>query len=221
MSTVATITAQNEANTIGELVRVLKEQGMIVIVADANSTDTTAPEADAAGAIVLAEGGIAPNIRDNLLMAYRKALDLGAGAILQIDAGGSHDPAQAPQLLTQLVDADYVVGSRFMDGGAYLATGFTRPMLSRLATAMCNRVTGRDFSDWTSGYRAMTADVAEHLLNQSYHATMHGWQIETLASVLRAGYKVAEAPISYRAGRSAFDTRIAIEAVGVWARLAA
>jgi hypothetical protein len=45
---------------------------------------------------------------------------------------------------------------------------------------------------------------------------MHGWQIEVLAHAGHLGLEIAEVPISYRAGRSAFNRKIANEAFLVW-----
>jgi hypothetical protein len=57
------------------------------------------------------------------------------------------------------------------------------------------------------------------LLDVDYHTTMHSWQIEVLAAAARAGLRVSEVPIVYRAGRSSFNRRVAGDAFGVWRRL--
>jgi hypothetical protein len=40
-----------------------------------------------------------------------------------------------------------------------------------------------------------------------------------LGEALRQGLRVVEAPITYHAGRSSFGWRVALEALGTWARL--
>ncbi|MGZ5499460.1 MAG: glycosyltransferase, partial [Candidatus Aminicenantales bacterium] len=49
---------------------------------------------------------------------FRRALDSGADAIVQMDADFSHSPADVPRLLEKLADCDIVVGSRYAAGGS-------------------------------------------------------------------------------------------------------
>ncbi len=206
---VTVITARDEAATIGELVRALRDGiARAVIVVDAGSTDDTVARAAEAGAITLrGPGGIGPN----LTHGWREALAMGATRILQIDAGGSHDPLDARGLLA--VEADLVIGSRFRPGGAYRGR-LWRAALSRGAALALNLAqAGAHHTDWTSGYRVLSARAARYLAGVSYACTMHGWQIEVLARAGEAGLRIAEAPIRYTAGASAFGWPIAAEAL--------
>jgi hypothetical protein len=92
-------------------------------------------------------------------------------------------------------------------------------MLSRIASAMCNRKTGLGFTDWTSGYRTYTKEALSILLDQAYDAEMHGWQIEVLYHAWKSGLSISEVPITYRAGRSSFNLGVALEAFRVWRNL--
>jgi len=141
----------------------------------------------------------------------------GADSIIQLDAGGSHDPAQALSLLRRLIGVDMVIGSRFMPGAHYTGNP-KRKAMSQLASLMCNIKTGRCITDWTSGYRAFRREAIEVLLHD-YQAKMHGWQIEVLGNALRVGLRVAEVPITYTAGQSSFNKGVAWEAFQAWRRL--
>jgi dolichol-phosphate mannosyltransferase len=210
------VTTRNEAATVGYLVRaLLATVAERVVVVDAASEDDTVQCAAEAGATVVPSDVRLP-IGPALMKAWQVALGAGATAILQIDAGGSHDPMDAARLLGRLSYADLVVGSRFVDGAEYLGGMWWRKAGSRWAAQMCNLVQGERLTDWTSGYRAFRAGVARDLLRYSYQARMHGWQIETLVHALDLNYRVTEAPITYRAGRSSFDKKVAAEAFGVW-----
>lgn len=214
MSDFAVITTLNEEETIGGLVGSLKAHGLQVVVVDDCSTDDTALLALQAGAVVI-ETAQRMGIGPALMMGWREALRREATRVVQLDAGGSHDPAQAKHLIgvLQLTGADVVVGSRFMAGATYNATtGRMRPRMSRAAAVACNLATGAKFHDWTSGYRAFTADALRVLLNTYYTARMHGWQIEVLARANAAGMRIVECPIAYTAGRSSFNWRVAHEA---------
>lgn len=212
---VACIAARNEIGNIAPLIWMLREQGFDVLVVNDGSTDGTAMRARHAGARVWSHNP-AQGIAWSQLQAWSTALADGAQIIVQLDAGESHSPADAKALTYALAGADVVVGSRFMRGGAYI--GGPRRYLSKLATAMCNARFHMHLTDWTSGYRAFTAEAATRLLSHGYKARMHGWQIEVLVRALQDGLRIAEVPITYNAGRSSFKASTAMEALGVWLR---
>lgn len=214
---VAVVTTLNEQDSIAPLVAALRCHVDRVVVIDDASDDNTAHNAHHAGAVVVAHA-LRTGIGPSLMEGWRMALDSGADAVVQIDAGGSHDPDAVPWLLAALGQADVVIGSRFCEGAVYIGNP-KRRVLSKLAAHMCNnkQVQPR-FSDWTSGYRAFTRDAIGVLLpwGNEYKATMHGWQIEVLREAVRRHLTVAEVPITYRAGRSSFNRHVAREAFNAW-----
>ena len=68
-----------------------------VVVVDDGSTDDTAAQAEAAGAVVLRQ---VPNAGKGaaLRAGFRYALEQGAPAVVTLDADGQHDPAEIPAL---------------------------------------------------------------------------------------------------------------------------
>lgn len=80
----------------------------------------------------------------------------------------------------------------------------------------CNALQGSHVHDWTSGYRLFTADALSRLLQYKYWQKMHAWQIAVLARAHALGLTVVEVPITYRAGRSSFNRKVALEAVNTW-----
>lgn len=217
MTDFAVITTLNEQQSIGFLVRQLREQGLRVVVVDDASGDDTVYVARHAGAHVIAHvlrTGIGPS----LVEGWRYALDEHAAHVVQMDAGGSHLPSHIPNMIHQLGGAEVIIGSRFRYGSVYDGN-LKRAVMSRMAAMACNmkafhRLTG--ISDWTSGYRAFQADALRKLANVHYQAEMHGWQIEVLRAALLLGMRVREVPIYYQAGRSSFNRRVAREAFDVW-----
>lgn len=219
MSDFAVVTTVNEAETIGPLVRTLRRLGLAVVVVDDISSDNTATVAMDAGAQVyqtIARKGIGPC----LMRGWRYALENGATRIVQLDAGGSHDPLEARRMVDALVTtgADMIIGSRFMHGSGYDNSNGRRlrPAMSQAAATACNLATGARFSDWTSGFRALTASAAKELLRPWYISRMHGWQIEVLAQANAYGLRIYEWPIHYVAGRSSFNAKVANEAINAW-----
>jgi len=213
---IAVITTYNEAESIGALLDTLTWGVDGVHLVDGGSTDETASIAEQHGANVVAMGTRTP-IAQCLRIGWKTALDAGADRIVQIDAGGSHRTYDLSTLL--LSSADVVIGSRFVTGSRYIGNP-RRRFMSWLAGIACNvAVPGGCWNDWTSGYRVFSREAAEYLVKQDYTAQMHGFQIEVLAHAARAGFRIEERPITYIAGRSSFNRKVAREAIGVWWRL--
>ena len=220
MTLAACITTCNEAESIGALVLGLRALGLGVYVTDAGSEDGTPFIARQCGAYV--EELTRIPISTGLLRAWDVALADGNSLIVQIDAGGSHDIADLPFLVSALASHDMVCGSRFLKGSQYIGP-LWRKAGSRLATAMCNAKTGGRFSDWTSGYRAFRAVALDKLevdlLEDKHLAQGHFFQAQVLAHAWKMGLRIAEVPIAYHAGRSSLSPSVAWEAVRGWARL--
>ena len=125
----------------------------------------------------------------SLRAGFQAALDLGATAIVSIDADGQHDPAHAPALLDALVSADLVVGTRARSRGEM---PWPRRMTNALSAAATRRLTGCDIPDPQSGYRAIRRAVASRI-----RATGDGYEFETdfLLRAARAGFRVRSVPI--------------------------
>ena len=220
MTFVGVVTTLNERQTIYSLVQNLSLVVDYVVVVDGGSTDDTPRVASRAGALVMQQSEQKP-IAHCLLQGWRRALLMGADIIIQLDAGGSHDPASSRRLTWSILEvkADIVVGSRFLPESKYVDGSRGRRAGSRLAARLCSAATSTRLSDWTSGYGGFNRRAIELLLEQKYTASMHGWQIEVLGRALDLGLRVKEEPITYTAGRSSFNTSIAREAYRVWSNL--
>lgn len=154
-----------------------------------------------------------------LFEAWARAWSAKCDYIVQLDAGGSHSPFDAPSLIHELENgADIAIGSRFCKGAHYVGNP-KRALMSRLAASACNLKTGASISDWTSGYRGFSRTALDVLLSERFSAKMHGWQIEVLNRAIEYDLAIREVPITYTAGRSSFNRSVAWEAFKVWRSL--
>ena len=81
------------------------------------------------------------------IAGFRWALDQGYGAMVEMDADGSHQPEQLPDLLAALEDADLVLGSRWVPGGRTVNWPKSRQLISRggsFYSRLMLRITLRD-----------------------------------------------------------------------------
>lgn len=206
----AVITALNEADTIGALVKSLRVLGLSVCVVDDGSTDNTGELAHNAGAHVIRHDtpqGIGKSLKE----AWFYALEQGWERTVQIDAGGSHNPND--WVVTDNKEADLFIGSRFR--GEYIGNK-KRAWLSWLVTKACNFATHEKITDWTSGYRVFSKKALFVLANCQYLTNMHTWQIEVLHEALRKGLEVKEFPITYRAGKSSIKLSVINDLIKVY-----
>ena len=76
-----------------------------------------------------------------------------------MDADLSHDPRHLPALIAAAGQADVVIGSRYVPGGAIVNWPARRRLLSRLANIYIRQITRLTVRDCTSGYRCWRRDA--------------------------------------------------------------
>ncbi len=150
------------------------------------------------------------------LAGFSAALADGAELVLEMDSDFSHDPADLPRLIAAAGAADLVLGSRYVPGGGVENWGIVRRALSRGGSAYARLLLGVPVRDLTGGFKCFHRRVLETIDLEDVHADGYGFQIELTYKAVRAGFTVAEVPITFRerrVGRSKMTARIALEAV--------
>jgi dolichol-phosphate mannosyltransferase len=147
---------------------------------------------------------------------FRRALERGAGLVLEMDADFSHDPAYLPRLLEAAERADLVLGSRYVAGGGVTDWGPLRRAISRGGSAYARLVLGVEVRDLTGGFKCIRREVLEGIDLGEIRARGYAFQIELTYRALRRGFSVAEVPIVFRdrrVGASKMDGSIVLEAI--------
>jgi len=192
-----------------------------VLVADDNSPDGTGAIADRlAGAdarvhVVHRPGkeGIGPAYRDG----FRKALELGADLIVQMDADFSHPVDALPRFYGLIEDHDLVLGSRYVDGITVVNWPMGRLMLSYFGNVYARLVLGgMPVNDATGGFKCWRRAVLEGIGLDRVRSNGYGFQIEMTFRAWRRGYRITETPIVFvdrREGTSKMTLSIAVEAL--------
>lgn len=142
--------------------------------------------------------------------------DFDPDAVVQMDADGSHDPAEMDRLLAGLDHADLVLGSRYIPGGRIEGWSRGREVLSRGGNIYTRLVLGSPYRDLTGGFKAWRAELLRKLDAASTASDGYAFQIEMTMRAKSAGARIVEVPITFRervAGTSKMSSKIAIEAL--------
>lgn len=220
----------NERENIGPIstaiLAALPEASLLVV--DDSSPDGTGELADTLAARESRVSVLHRPGKQGLGAAYRDGLRWvlerpEVKAIVQMDADFSHDPADLPRLLTPLMrDADLVLGTRWMRGGATVGWPWYRRLISRGGTLFARTVLLLPYRDLTGGFKAWRREVLEAIRLRETSGSGYGFQIETTWWAHRRGAHITQVPIVFRervVGTSKMRGGIVVEAMVLVLRL--
>ena len=149
------------------------------------------------------------------IAAFRHALDAGAEFVVEMDADFSHDPSYLPRMLEAALDADLVLGSRYVEGGGVRNWGRIRRIVSRGGCWYARTMLGVPISDLTGGFKVFRRGVLEAIDLDRIRSQGYAFQVELTYRALQMGFRVVEVPIMFterRAGQSKMTRAIVMEA---------
>ncbi|MDF5757260.1 glycosyltransferase family 2 protein [Spongiactinospora sp. TRM90649] len=183
------VPALNEAENLPHVFATLPHWIDEIVLVDGNSVDDT----------VAVARRLRPNVRIVTQRGKGKGDALAAGfaactgdIIVMIDADGSTDGREIIQFVGALVTgADFVKGSRFLNGGGSDDLTYNRQLGNKVLTRLVNMIYGSRYSDLCYGYNAFWA---RHL--DVIGVDCDGFEVETLMNIRahRAGLRVHEVP---------------------------
>ena len=160
-----------------------------VVVVDDGSTDDTAAQAEAAGAVVLRQ---IPNAGKGaaLRTGFRYALEQGAAAVVTLDADGQHDPAEIPAFLAAFEASrpELVIGRR-----DFASMPPVRRLSNTLGGWVFSAAVGRSVPDNQSGYRLIGRRLMTALLDSQ--ETGFEFEVEMIARCIALGLPIADVPV--------------------------
>jgi dolichol-phosphate mannosyltransferase len=217
-------------NEIGNLPRIVpqvlaQDPRLEVLVVDDGSPDGTGRLADEMAAadrrihVIHREGKL--GLGTAYVAGFRWALAEGFDYAFEMDADFSHDPAHLGEFLQEIVGADLIVGSRYLQGRVTVVNWpMSRLLLSYFANVYARWVTGLQLWDSTGGFKCYRRKVLEGIDLDGIHSNGYSFQIEMSFRAWRKGFRIREIPILFtdRAeGHSKMSRAIIREAVWmVW-----
>lgn len=225
---VVVIPTYNERENIGPLIEEILTLSLplVILVVDDDSPDGTA-------AVVQELSRRHPEVHLLLrigergrgsagIAGFKKALEMGAEVVVEMDADFSHHPRHLPAMLGRIRECDVALGSRFVPGGADLDRGWLRRLITRMAGIYVRAVLGISLRDVSSGFRCFRRRVLEVIDLDRVLSSGPSVVLEVLYKVVLAGFRVCEVPIVFsdrRQGASKLDGKILLATLLMVVRL--
>lgn len=209
----------NEAENIGRMLDVLvkrelreiknhnevKNHKMEILVVDSNSPDGTAnivrekmSKYPQVHLLSTEKGGLGADYVKGMKYAMET---LKADVIIEMDSDFQHDPKDVKRLVAAFDrGADYVIGSRYIKGGAIPAEwGVHRKLMSYFGSLFA-RVVLLTFRvhDMTSGFKLTKTEFLKKVDLDHLYSKYYAYKIQILFEVAKLGAKIVEVPIIFR-----------------------
>jgi dolichol-phosphate mannosyltransferase len=200
-----------------------------VLVVDDQSPDGTGEVAEAlaseyAGRVSVLHRTGKKGFGRSYIDGIKHVLNEPVDVLCQMDADLSHDPRHLPDLVAATEQADVVIGSRYVQGGAIVNWPLRRRILSRVANVYIRAVTRLGVRDCTSGYRCWRRDAMARLPLDRFISDGYSFLVEMLFVAARGGCRISEVPITFverREGESKVSRAVLIEsAITPWRLIA-
>ena len=222
----------NEAENISKLTSALFDlplDGLNVLVIDDNSPDGTGQIADDLskthpGRISVLHRTGKKGLGSAYIEGFRRSLELGADAIVQMDADFSHPPEKVLELIETLLAADVAMGSRYIPGGSLdKQWPMWRKGLSAFGNIYAKTILQLPINDATGGFRAWRRETLQTMPLDRVRSNGYAFQVEMIYLAYRLGFRIREMPFYFadrRWGTSKMSFAIQLEAAyRVWQML--
>lgn len=151
------------------------------------------------------------------LDGFAWGLEKGFDAIVEMDADFSHRPEDLRKLIEALRDPtiDFVVGSRYIEGGGIEKWTYLRMFISRFGSLYSRWVLGFPLKDWTGGFNGWKRNVLEKIELQKVVSNGYCFQIEMKYRALKRNFRGKEVPIIFanrHFGKSKMSLKVFLEA---------
>lgn len=184
----ALIPAYNAEPFVADVVRAALTHVPVIAVND-GSKDGTLARLKATGATVIDQQ---PNQGKGaaLQRGFRAALELGAAAIITLDADGQHDPSEIPLFVEKFraTAADLIIGER-----DFSQMPLVRKMSNTVGRRSFSWAVGRSVPDNQSGYRLLSRRLMEAVLSSGERG--FEFEMDMIVISIKRGWRIEGVPI--------------------------
>ena len=196
------------------------EPDVHILIADDNSPDGTGEVADGLSAqdhlVHVLHRTVKAGLGAAYLDAFGWAKSNGYDVVVEMDADGSHRPADLTKILDALTNNDVVLGSRWIKDGRVVNWAKSREVLSRGGNLYTRMWLGIPIHDATGGFRAYRMSALDVMNTDQVESQGYCFQVDMAWRAVKANLQVAEVPITFverELGESKMDGSIVKEAL--------
>ena len=196
------------------------EPDVHILIADDNSPDGTGEVADGLSAqdhlVHVLHRTVKAGLGAAYLDAFSWAKSNGYDVVVEMDADGSHRPADLTKILDALTNNDVVLGSRWIKDGRVVNWAKSREVLSRGGNLYTRMWLGIGIHDATGGFRAYRMSALDVMNIEQVESQGYCFQVDMAWRAVKANLRVAEVPITFverELGESKMDGSIVKEAL--------
>ena len=131
------------------------------------------------------------------LLAFKYAIAGEFDYFISMDADFSHDPKQLPEMVKLLGEHEFVIGSRWMEGGI-CDYSFWRKTVSITANFLGRLLLNLKLHEVTTYYRGYKVDLLKKIKLDSINAEGYSFAVELIYRITQITDKIIEFPIYFR-----------------------
>lgn len=193
----------NEKENIEKLVHEIfrSNKNLDIYVIDDNSPDGTATILKK---ISKNNDNFYYKIRENKLglntahiLAYDYAKENNYDKLITLDADFSHDPVEIPKIIDLLNKYDFVIGSRYSEGGKNIQP-FFRYLISYFGNKLIRTLLRIKMKEFTTSYRGFNLNKLKNFDLKIVKGKGYSFFMETVVRINRLGFSCAEFPIKFK-----------------------
>jgi len=190
--------AENVEKLVADIFDIVPQVDMLVI--DDHSPDGTGDILDHLVATYSRLAIIHRKRKLGLGTAHLQAMDYAVknnyDALVTMDADFSHHPKYLPQMLALLEKHDFVIGSRYMEGGGS-GYGMVRTLISKTVNVLVRNFLAIPLKECTTSYRGFRRELLINILHKNITSTGYAFMFEMVYVVCGMTEKIAEFPIYF------------------------
>jgi len=218
----------NEAENLPKLVSALfiLPLDLSVLVVDDNSPDGTGQIAEElsrtyAGRVNVLHRAGKLGLRSAYIEGFHKAFNMGADAVVQMDADFSHNPNVLKEMARHITNCDVVIGSRYVKGGSVDERWpLWRKSLSAFGNNYARTILRFPLHDVTTGFRMWKRNALLNMPLDRIRSNGYIFLVEMAYVAFLMEYDIVEIPIHFedrRFGKSKMSLKIQLEAaMRIW-----
>tara|TARA_B100001057_G_scaffold35254_1_gene31941 strand:+ start:590 stop:1309 length:720 start_codon:yes stop_codon:yes gene_type:complete len=129
-------------------------------------------------------------------VAFTYAIENNFDYLITMDADLSHDPKELPEFVKNLENFSFVIGSRYINGGKCLMTGF-RLIMSKLGNQIIKIVSGIKSSEFTTSFRGFDIKNLRNFNLNNVKSKGYSFMMGTLFELEKNNIEIKEIPITF------------------------